>query len=90
MDMENEEPFNALILGVDERSNDRGRSDTMIVLSVNPAKQSVLMFNIPGIPELVSLGMVRRIRSTMPMPLGALTCLCKRWNKCLTFPYITT
>lgn len=47
VDMEIEEPFNALILGVDERSNDRGRSDTMIVLSVNPAKKSALMFNIP-------------------------------------------
>lgn len=47
IDLENEEPFNALILGVDTRANDRGRSDTMIVLSVNPAQKSVLMFNIP-------------------------------------------
>lgn len=47
IDMENQEPFNALILGVDERANDHGRSDTMIVLSVNPAQNSVLMFNIP-------------------------------------------
>lgn len=43
----NREAFTVLILGVDERKNDRGRSDTMIVLSVNPAKKSVLMFNIP-------------------------------------------
>ncbi|MBW7476745.1 LCP family protein [Paenibacillus oenotherae] len=43
----NREPFNVLILGVDERKNDRGRSDTMIVLSVNPAKNSMVMFNIP-------------------------------------------
>ena len=47
IDLENEEAFNALILGVDTRANDRGRSDTMIVLSVNPAQKSVLMFNIP-------------------------------------------
>ncbi|MDQ0170309.1 LCP family glycopolymer transferase [Paenibacillus tundrae] len=47
IDLENEEPFNALILGVDTRANDRGRSDTMIVLSVNPAQKSVLMLNIP-------------------------------------------
>ncbi|SFT02864.1 transcriptional attenuator, LytR family [Paenibacillus sp. BC26] len=40
-------PFSVLVLGVDERENDRGRSDTMIVLTVNPAKQSILMFNIP-------------------------------------------
>lgn len=47
VDINSKEPFNALILGVDERPNDRGRSDTMIVLSVNPGKKQVLMFNIP-------------------------------------------
>ncbi|OAX50534.1 LCP family glycopolymer transferase [Paenibacillus sp. AD87] len=47
VDINSKEPFNALILGVDERPNDRGRSDTMIVLSVNPGKKKVLMFNIP-------------------------------------------
>jgi LCP family protein required for cell wall assembly len=47
VDINRKEPFNALILGVDERPNDRGRSDTMIVLSVNPGKKKVLMFNIP-------------------------------------------
>ncbi|MGC5775705.1 LCP family protein [Paenibacillus pabuli] len=47
VDINSKEPFNALILGVDERPNDRGRSDTMIVLSVNPEKKQVLMFNIP-------------------------------------------
>ncbi|WP_408894306.1 LCP family protein [Paenibacillus taichungensis] len=47
VDINGKEPFNALILGVDERPNDRGRSDTMIVLSVNPGKKQVLMFNIP-------------------------------------------
>jgi LCP family protein required for cell wall assembly len=47
VELNRREPFNALILGVDERKNDRGRSDTMIVLSVNPGKKKVLMFNIP-------------------------------------------
>ncbi|MDN4600424.1 LCP family protein [Paenibacillus sp. F6_3S_P_1C] len=47
VDINSKEPFNALILGVDERANDRGRSDTIIVLSVNPGKKQVLMFNIP-------------------------------------------
>lgn len=41
------EPFTVLVLGVDERANDRGRSDAMILLAVNPAKKSILMFNIP-------------------------------------------
>lgn len=47
VDLNNKEPFNALILGVDERPNDSGRSDTIIVLSVNPAKHKALLFNIP-------------------------------------------
>lgn len=41
------EPFSVLLLGVDERENDVGRSDTMVVLTVNPQKHSILMFNIP-------------------------------------------
>ncbi|MEC0233131.1 LCP family protein [Paenibacillus kribbensis] len=40
-------PFTVLVLGVDQRPHDSGRSDTMIVLSVNPAAGSMLMFNIP-------------------------------------------
>lgn len=42
-----QEPFSVLLLGVDERANDVGRSDTIVVLTVNPAKHSILMFNIP-------------------------------------------
>ncbi|WP_018757613.1 LCP family protein [Paenibacillus terrigena] len=41
------EPFNVLVMGVDEREHDRGRSDTIIVVSVNPNKPSMLMFNLP-------------------------------------------
>lgn len=40
-------PFSVLVLGVDERENDRGRSDTMIVLTVNNTKQSIKMVSIP-------------------------------------------
>ncbi|MGX1827038.1 LCP family glycopolymer transferase [Paenibacillus taichungensis] len=41
------DPFTVMVMGVDERNTDVGRTDTIIVLSVNPAKKSVLMFNIP-------------------------------------------
>ncbi|MGG3915952.1 LytR family transcriptional regulator [Rossellomorea vietnamensis] len=41
------EPFSVLLLGVDERKNDKGRSDSMIVLTVNPDKKSVKMLSIP-------------------------------------------
>ncbi|QDQ02767.1 transcriptional regulator [Lysinibacillus fusiformis] len=41
------EPFSVLMLGVDERKNDSGRSDTMIVITVNPEKQTMKMLSIP-------------------------------------------
>jgi polyisoprenyl-teichoic acid--peptidoglycan teichoic acid transferase len=41
------EPFSVLMLGVDEREGDKGRSDTMIVLTVNPNNNSVKMLSIP-------------------------------------------
>ncbi|MBD8031833.1 MULTISPECIES: LCP family glycopolymer transferase [Solibacillus] len=41
------EPFSALVLGVDEREGDVGRSDTMIVLTVNPNLQTTKMLSIP-------------------------------------------
>lgn len=41
------EPFSFLLLGVDEREEDVGRSDTMIVLTVNPTTNSMKMVSIP-------------------------------------------
>jgi polyisoprenyl-teichoic acid--peptidoglycan teichoic acid transferase len=43
----NLKPISILLLGVDERKGDRGRSDTIIVMTVNPEKESMLMFSIP-------------------------------------------
>lgn len=45
--LEKKDPFSILMLGVDERKGDKGRSDTMIVLTVNPNKNSVKMLSIP-------------------------------------------
>lgn len=39
--------LNVLLLGVDERPGDRGRSDTMILLSLNPTTDSMVMLSIP-------------------------------------------
>jgi LCP family protein required for cell wall assembly len=41
------DPISVLIMGVDERENDRGRSDTLIVMTVNPEKKSMQMVSIP-------------------------------------------
>ncbi len=45
--LEKKEPFSVLMLGVDERKGDKGRSDTIIVLTVNPNNNSVKMLSIP-------------------------------------------
>ncbi|MFG6496230.1 LCP family protein [Fictibacillus sp. UD] len=40
-------PISIMLLGVDEREGDSGRSDTMMVIAVNPKEDKMLMFNIP-------------------------------------------
>lgn len=45
--LDRKDPFCILLLGVDERPSDRGRSDTMILLSIQPAKHSALAISIP-------------------------------------------
>lgn len=39
--------LNILLLGVDEREGDKGRSDTMILMSLNPNTNSMKMLSIP-------------------------------------------
>jgi polyisoprenyl-teichoic acid--peptidoglycan teichoic acid transferase len=59
----NKDPFSVLLLGVDERENDAGRSDSMIVLTVNPEHQSVKMLSIPRdtLTEIVGKGIKDKI-----------------------------
>ena len=45
--LQEKDPFSVLMLGVDQREGDRGRSDTIIVLTVNPNNNSVKMLSIP-------------------------------------------
>lgn len=45
--LEKKDPFSVLVLGVDERSGDIGRSDTILVITVNPNLNSVKMLSIP-------------------------------------------
>lgn len=47
VDITAKEPFSVLVLGVDEREGDRGRSDTMIVLTVNPKLETTKIISIP-------------------------------------------
>jgi LCP family protein required for cell wall assembly len=45
--LSDKDPFCILLLGVDEREGDRGRSDTMILLSIQPDKGSAIVISIP-------------------------------------------
>ncbi|HIS29187.1 MAG TPA: LCP family protein [Candidatus Avamphibacillus intestinigallinarum] len=45
--LKHKDPVNILLLGVDARENDKGRSDTMIVMTLNPKSKSTLMTSIP-------------------------------------------
>ncbi|MGD6778604.1 LytR family transcriptional regulator [Sutcliffiella horikoshii] len=47
VDFKQQDPLSFLILGVDERPGDKGRSDSMIVLTVNPNDKSMQMVSIP-------------------------------------------
>ncbi|RBW68910.1 LytR family transcriptional regulator [Bacillus taeanensis] len=49
IDVNKQDPISILLMGVDERpeKGDSGRSDTMIVMSINPNDKSIQMFNIP-------------------------------------------
>ncbi|MEB3750845.1 polyisoprenyl-teichoic acid--peptidoglycan teichoic acid transferase TagU [Geobacillus icigianus] len=44
---ERKTPISILLIGVDERKGDRGRADTLIVMTVNPNKQSIEMVSVP-------------------------------------------
>jgi polyisoprenyl-teichoic acid--peptidoglycan teichoic acid transferase len=45
--IEKNEPLNILLMGVDERAGDKGRSDTLIVMKLNPKDDSMTMLSIP-------------------------------------------
>lgn len=57
------EPFSVLLLGIDERENDSGRTDTMIVATVNPDLGTIKMLSIPrdSRVEIVGNGTVEKI-----------------------------
>lgn len=42
-----QQPFSVLVLGVDETESDAGRSDTVIVMTVNPKLKSTKMVSVP-------------------------------------------
>ncbi|WP_082233302.1 LCP family protein [Halobacillus massiliensis] len=60
--IKNDEPVNILLLGVDERENDKGRSDTMIVMTLDPNNDQMQLFSIPRDTEAEIIGDGRTTR----------------------------
>lgn len=57
-DAEQADPISVLLLGVDERDGDRGRSDTIMVMTINPQKETSHLLSIPRdtMTEIVGRG----------------------------------
>jgi polyisoprenyl-teichoic acid--peptidoglycan teichoic acid transferase len=61
--LEKAQPFSVALLGVDQRPGDNGRSDSIIVMAINPNTNSVKMVSIPRDTrtEIVGKGTVDKI-----------------------------
>ncbi|MFS0821559.1 LytR family transcriptional regulator [Bacillus sp. 1P02SD] len=47
VEFKEQDPISILLMGVDQRKGDRGRSDSLIILTVNPNEKSTQMVSIP-------------------------------------------
>ncbi|PEJ58434.1 LytR family transcriptional regulator [Bacillus sp. AFS002410] len=47
LNMKEKNPFSVLLLGVDKRPGDKGRSDSLMVMTVNPTKHTTKIISIP-------------------------------------------
>lgn len=63
--LDNTKPISILLMGVDERKGDVGRSDTLIVMTLNPNKDKMQMVSIPRDTktEIIGDGRVTKINS---------------------------
>lgn len=63
VDMSSGDPLSFLLMGVDARDADRGRTDTLMVITVNPKKNSMKMLSIPRDTrtEIVGRGFLDKI-----------------------------
>ncbi|MFT8323593.1 MAG: LCP family protein [Bacillus sp. (in: firmicutes)] len=64
-EINSKKPISILLMGVDERKNDVGRSDALIVMTLNPIKEKLQMVSIPRDTrtEMVGNGTTDRINS---------------------------
>jgi polyisoprenyl-teichoic acid--peptidoglycan teichoic acid transferase len=92
-----QEPFNVLLLGVDSREEDEvARSDTLIIVSIDPAEHTVSMLSIPRdllvtIPswqdDKINAAYARGVAMGAPMTGPALTRATIEYNFGITIHY---
>ncbi|MBM7646990.1 LCP family protein required for cell wall assembly [Scopulibacillus daqui] len=63
--LSNKKPISILLMGVDERPNDRGRSDTLIYMTLNPKTNKMVMMSIPRDTrtEIAGRGTINKINA---------------------------
>lgn len=61
----NAQPISILLMGVDQRPGDNGRSDTLIAMTLNPTKQTMQMISIPRDTrtEIIDRGTINKINA---------------------------
>ena len=65
------EPVSILLIGADERGEDKGRSDSLMVITLNPKNNSMKTVSIPRDTYTEIVGKGKVIKLTMPMHLVA-------------------
>lgn len=60
-DLNSGDPFVLLLIGVDRRPGDRGRSDALIAAAINPAERSTLIVSIPRDTRTAIVGLKKPV-----------------------------
>lgn len=62
-DLSKGDPVSILLMGVDQRESDAGRSDSLMMITLNPKTKSMVMFSIPrdSRTEIVGRGTIEKI-----------------------------
>lgn len=63
VDLSKGDPVSILLMGVDQRANDSGRSDSLMMMTLNPKTKSMYMFSIPrdSRTEIIGHGTIDKI-----------------------------
>ena len=75
VDVSDNKPISILLMGVDQEDNGTGRSDSLMLFTLNPKTKSMKITSIPRDSYTEIVGKGKKIKSTMLMHLVVLICL---------------